>query len=168
MVFYRQYPSPVGLLLLTAENRRLTGLWINREPEPGAVPSDTHPVLCQAAAWLDAYFRGEEVPVSIPLDLQGTAFQKQVWRILLTIPLGEVRSYGSIAREIAAALGKEKMSAQAVGNAVGRNPISILIPCHRVVGSQGQLTGYAGGLDKKILLLEHEGWLVEDDKVRKA
>ena len=94
----------------------------------------------------------------------GTNFQRQVWRILLTIPLGQTRTYGSIAREMAGLLGKEKMSAQAVGGAVGRNPISILIPCHRVVGTGGQLTGYASGLDKKAWLLRHEGWLKEETK----
>ena len=88
-----------------------------------------------------------------------------MWKILLTIPYGQTRSYGSIAKEMAALLGKEKMSAQAVGNAVGSNPISILIPCHRVVGAQGQLTGYAGGLEKKIWLLRREGRVIAGNKV---
>ena len=97
--------------------------------------------------------------------MEGTEFQKQIWNLLLTIPYGQTRTYGDIAREMAALSGKEKMSAQAVGQAVGRNPISILIPCHRVVGTKGQLTGYAGGLENKIWLLRHEGRQIEKDIV---
>ena len=97
--------------------------------------------------------------MDFPLNPHGTAFQKQVWDMLLTIPYGQVRTYGDIAREMAVRTGKQKMSAQAVGQAAGANPISILIPCHRVVGTNGKLTGYAGGLDKKEWLLCHEGWL---------
>jgi methylated-DNA-[protein]-cysteine S-methyltransferase len=117
---------------------------------------EEHPVFWQTAVWLDAYFRGETPTAAVPLALDGTAFQKQVWSILLDIPYGETRTYGSIAKEMAAALGKEKMSAQAVGQAVGRNPVSILVPCHRVVGAKGRLTGYAGGLEMKKALLELE------------
>ena len=146
------YDSPVGKLLLTCTDLGLTGLYMNREVSV----RDDHPVLRQTEAWLDAYFRGEDPPVTVPLTPEGTAFQQQVWKLLLTVPYGETRSYGSIARELAGILGKEKMSAQAVGQAVGRNPISILVPCHRIVGSSGALTGYAGGMEKKIWLLEHE------------
>ncbi len=117
---------------------------------------DQHPIFRQTENWLDAYFRGECPPVTVPIVLEGTPFQQMVWDILLTIPYGETRSYGSIAGEAASKLGKEKMSAQAVGQAVGRNPVSILVPCHRVVGSNGNLTGYAGGMEKKIWLLKHE------------
>lgn len=146
------YDSPVGKLLLTCTDRGLTGLYMNREvPE-----QEEHPVFQQTVTWLDAYFRGEKPPVTVPLFLEGTAFQQMVWKILLKIPYGETRTYGSIAKEVAALSGKEKMSAQAVGQAVGRNPVSILVPCHRVVGSNGNLTGYAGGMEKKIWLLEHE------------
>lgn len=153
-MYYAEYASPVGKLLLTCSDSGLTGLWMNREsPEQ---TSDDHPVFRKAKLWLDAYFRGEPMPIDFPLQPTGTPFQQAVWQLLLTIPYGEVRSYGSIAREMALLLGKEKMSAQAVGQAVGRNPISILIPCHRVVGAKGKLTGYAGGLDKKNWLLEHE------------
>lgn len=152
-MYCAQYLSPVGPLLLTCTEEGLTGVRMDREaPDREAV----HPVLEQAKQWLDAYFRGEEMPVSFPLAPEGTAFQKQVWQILLTIPFGGTRTYGSIAREMAEVSGKEKMSAQAVGQAVGKNPIGIIIPCHRVVGAQGQLTGYAGGLEKKVWLLEHE------------
>jgi methylated-DNA-[protein]-cysteine S-methyltransferase len=123
---------------------------------------DEHPVFRQTIQWLDAYFRGENPPVTVPLVLEGTTFQKLVWEILLAIPSGETRSYASIAKEVATLLGKEKMSAQAVGQAVGRNPISILIPCHRVVGARGEITGYAGGIEKKQWLLRHEGRQIEN------
>ena len=113
----------------------------------------------RAKVWLDGYFSGNPAELSFPLNPHGTSFQKQVWEILLTVPYGKTTTYGAIAREIALRTGKEKMSAQAVGQAVGANPISILIPCHRVVGANGKLTGYAGGLDKKEWLLRHEGWL---------
>lgn len=153
-MYYACYDSPIGKLLLSCTDAGLTGLYLNREiPEQ----LQEHPVFEITKRSLDAYFRGEQPLVSVPLVLEGTAFQRLVWKILLEIPYGETRSYGSIAREIAACLGKEKMSAQAVGQAVGRNPVSILVPCHRVVGSNGNLTGYAGGMDKKIWLLRHEG-----------
>lgn len=156
-----QYDSPLGKLLLTCREDGLSGIWFDREP----TELQDHPVLRQTRAWLDGYFRGEPVQMEIPLALEGTPFQKQVWELLRTIPYGEVRSYGSLAREMAAVLGKKKMSAQAVGQAVGKNPISILIPCHRVIGSQGQLTGYAAGLERKIWLLRHEGRQVENHVV---
>ncbi len=156
------YSAPFGKLLLTCRDQGLTGIYMNRElPEQ----LSDHPILRQTTAWLDAYFRGENPKPEIPLALEGTPFQLEVWKLLLTIPYGEVRSYGEISREMAALLGKEKMSAQAVGQAVGKNPISILIPCHRVVGTKGQLTGYAGGLDKKIWLLGHEGRQIQKDIV---
>ncbi len=167
MIFCTQYASPAGPLLLTAEGDALTGLWFDREPGPEMIRQDAHPVLMQAAAWLDGYFQGEAPSLDFPLAPRGTDFQQRVWAILLTIPWGQVRSYGSIARELAQSLGKEKMSAQAVGSAVGRNPISILIPCHRVVGSQGHLTGYTGGMDNKILLLQQEGWRIEKGRIRR-
>ena len=156
-MYFAEYPSPLGMLLLTCEENALTGLRMGKQP-PEAGRREDHPVLQQAMQWLDGYFRGEVQPIPFPLNPQGTPFQKQVWQLLLTIPYGATRSYGDIAREMACLLGQERMSAQAVGQAVGKNPISILIPCHRVVGAKGQLTGYAGGLDKKIWLLEHEGW----------
>ncbi|MBQ3193549.1 MAG: methylated-DNA--[Oscillospiraceae bacterium] len=156
-MYFAEYPSPLGTLLLTCEENALTGLWMQRRP-PETGRREDHPVLKQAMQWLDGYFRGEVQPVLFPLNPEGTPFQKQVWQLLLTIPYGTTRSYGDIAQEMAGLLGKEKMSAQAVGQAVGKNPISILIPCHRVVGAKGQLTGYAGGRDKKVWLLRHEGW----------
>jgi len=165
-VYYALYASPVGHLLLTAQDDALTGLWIHRQPPAQAIHAPAHPVLVRTMSWLDGYFRGEELPPPCPLQPAGTPFQQQVWQILLTIPWGTVRSYGDIAREMAMLTGKETMSAQAVGNAVGRNPISILIPCHRVVGAKGQLTGYAGGLEKKVLLLRHEGWTINSSNAK--
>ena len=156
------YDSPLGNLLLTCTEEGTTGLYMNRElPQK----PEEHPILLQTAKWLDAYFRGENPSVTVPFSLEGTEFQKQVWNLLLTIPYGQTRTYGDIAREMAALSGKEKMSAQAVGQAVGKNPISILIPCHRVVGTKGKLTGYAGGLENKIRLLRHEGRQIEKDIV---
>lgn len=152
-MFYGYYDSPLGRLLLTCEDDGLTGLWFEKE---GQGQEYAHPILEQTGKWLDAYFLGRELPRRMPLKLCGTAFQKQVWEILLTIPYGQTRTYGDIAREIATRTGKGKMSAQAVGQAVGKNPVSILVPCHRVVGAGGKLTGYASGLEKKVRLLEHE------------
>lgn len=154
---YYAYPSPVGTLYLTADDGGLTGIWMHPEK------TENFPVLTQAKQWLDGYFAGNPTAADFPLNPHGTIFQKQVWDILLTIPYGEVRTYGEIAR----LTGRENMSAQAVGQAVGKNPISILIPCHRVVGASGKLTGYAGGLDKKQWLLHHEGWLTPDRREQK-
>ena len=148
-----EYPSPVGTLYLTADEGGLTGIWMHPEK------TEDFPVLAQAKLWLDSYFSGNPEEITFPLNPHGTAFQEQVWEILLTIPYGQTTTYGAIALEMARRCGKEKMSAQAVGQAVGANPISILIPCHRVVVAGGKLTGYAGGLDKKSWLLQHEGWL---------
>lgn len=150
---YCEYPSPVGRLYLTADAGGLTGIWMHPEK------TEDFPVLSEGKAWLDTYFSGDPAQITFPLNPHGTAFQRQVWDILLTIPYGQTTTYGAIAREMAIRMGKEKMSAQAMGQAVGKNPIGILIPCHRVVGANGKLTGYAGGLDKKEWLLRHEGWL---------
>lgn len=156
MQYYAEYISPMGNLLLTSDGEALTGLWIGRDAPEDTVSLDTLPALQKVGVWLDAYFRGEPREIDFPLAAGGTAFQKLVWELLLQIPYGETSTYGAIAREIARQMGKEKMSAQAVGQAVGRNPINIIVPCHRVVGAKGELTGYAGGLDKKIWLLNHE------------
>ena len=163
-MYAAEYASPLGKLLLTCEKDGLTGIWFDREL-PDRCKQEDHPILQQTKLWLDAYFQGEKPNSDIPLSLRGSAFQKLIWNLLLGIPYGQVRSYGSLAREAAALLGKEKMSAQAVGQAIGKNPVSILIPCHRVVGSHGQLTGYASGLERKILLLHHEGWQIENNIV---
>ena len=154
-MYFAEYDSPVGKLLLTSDGASLTGIWMNRD---GAFCSgEEPPVLTQVRRWLDAYFRGEPGEVTFPLNPEGTSFQKLIWDMLLEIPFGQTRTYGDLAREAASRMGKGKMSAQAVGGAVGRNPISIVIPCHRIIGASGRLTGYAGGLDKKKWLLTHEG-----------
>ncbi len=155
-MYFDEYPSPLGELLLTCEEESLTGIWLDRLPGEG-IRKPEHPVLVKTRDWLDGYFRGEDRPWEIPLDPAGTPFQKQVWRILEQIPWGVTRTYGDIAADMARLLEKEKMSAQAVGQAVGKNPINILVPCHRVLGAGGRLTGYSGGLWRKQWLLEHEG-----------
>lgn len=162
MVYTSYYDSPIGVLLLAGRDEKLVGLWIEGQKyflgslreEPQERRST--PVLRQAGLWLDRYFAGERPAVSeLALAPAGSEFRKEVWRILCEIPYGETTTYGEISQQIAARRGR--MSAQAVGGAVAHNPISIIIPCHRVVGSNGNLTGYAGGLQKKIKLLTHEG-----------
>ena len=156
-VFYTMFGSQVGELLLVSDGENLTGLYIERRPEPDWLWRDDLEVFAQTRQWLDAYFAGEpRDPSELPLAPKGTAFQQLVWEYLLTVPYGNSCTYGEIAKDVARKLGKETMSAQAVGQAVGRNPIWILIPCHRCLGSGGSLTGYAGGLDKKEWLLRHE------------
>ena len=157
MVQYAEYISPIGTLLLSAEEDALTGLWMDRPLPPQCIPARNHPVINAAVQWLDAYFRGENPAVTVALRPAGTAFQQRVWLRLREIPYGRVCTYGDIAREMEGTTGK-RMSAQAVGGAVGSNPISILIPCHRVMGAKGKLTGYAWGVDRKQWLLCHEGW----------
>lgn len=149
--------SPVGELTLVASDAGLVAiLWENDEPDRvrlGAMTRDENdPILTKAEEQLHAYFAGELTRFTVPLDFHGTDFQKSVWAALLTIPFGETRSYGEIARQI----GRPSAS-RAVGAANGRNPISIIAPCHRVVGSNGALTGFAGGLEAKALLLGLEG-----------
>lgn len=164
MYYGTHYQSPVGDIFLAGDENSLIGLWIGEQKYMDkTMPADIHenadvPVLRAAEAWLDDYF-AERQPEINRLNLApiGGAFKQVVWQILMEIPYGSLTTYGDIAKEAAKRLGKETMSAQAVGGAVGHNPISIIIPCHRVVGKNGSLTGYAGGIDKKIQLLEHEG-----------
>ena len=156
MEYYAQYPSPLGQLLLTSDGTYLTGLWMDTQPASGSVPGEAVPVLIRTKIWLDAYFRGDLPGPAIPLKAEGTPFQKQIWQYLQQIPYGTTCTYGELAKKAAAAMGKERMSSQAVGGAVRRNPISIIIPCHRCIGADGSLTGYAGGLERKQWLLAHE------------
>ena len=151
-----RYPSPVGTLLLTSDGKYLTGLGMGAEPSPGAEETENAEVFLQTKRWLDDYFRGTPPDWLPPMMPAGTAFQKLIWGYLLEIPFGEVCTYGALAGRAAEALGKQRMSAQAVGGAVSRNPISIMIPCHRCVGANGSLTGYAWGLERKRWLLHHE------------
>lgn len=156
--------SPLGKLTLACDGRALTGLWIagqkyeNRGLAADCVLWDGARPLVQARCWLERYFAGQRpVPAELPLSPSGSPFQRLVWELLCQIPYGQCVSYGSLARQLAERMGRAGMSAQAVGGAVGHNPISIIIPCHRVLGADGSLTGYAGGLEKKAWLLAHEG-----------
>ncbi len=156
------YSSPLGRMLLAAKEDALTGLWFEGQAHFGAAlgaerEEEETPVLTAARRWLDAYFAGERPGDSVPLRPAGTVFQQAVWALLRRIPYGETMTYGAIAKKIAAARGLSRFSAQAVGGAVGRNPIAVFIPCHRVVGADGSLTGYAGGLARKEALLRLEG-----------
>ncbi len=160
--FFGQYNSPLGQLLLQSDGKNLTGVYLNR-----SLPAEISdlPVFDRATSWLDAYFRKDLLPEQPPILLRGTTFQKIIWNLLLGIPYGEIRTYGDLAKEAAAILGKEKMSAQAVGQAVGKNPVSILVPCHRCIGAKGHLTGYAGGMENKKWLLRHEGWQIAENRI---
>lgn len=161
MIFTQHYDSPLGGILLAADETGLRGLWFDgqkyfaRDLSAERIEQDT-PALAEAKRWLNIYFAGKEPDFTPPLHPAGSAFRQSVWEILLKIPYGQTVTYGDIARQLAAKRGLANMSAQAVGGAVGHNEISVIIPCHRVVGTNGSLTGYAGGIDKKIKLLELE------------
>ena len=162
MTYTQTYSSPLGEVLLSADDTGLSGLWFAgqryfaRTLPPGAAPGET-PVLTETKRWLDCYFSGKRPDFLPPLHLIGTDFQQAVWNLLLEIPYGQTVTYGALARTLAQQLGKPAMSAQAVGAAVGRNPVSIIVPCHRVVGADGNLTGYAGGVERKLQLPQLEG-----------
>ena len=161
MQYISHYSSPLGYILLAADETGLTGLWFEGQKYFALYLDKEHqekelPILEQAKKWLDIYFSGKEPDFKVPLHFIGTDFQKEVWEILSSIPYGQTTTYGEIAKQLAAKKGLAHMSAQAVGGAVGRNEISIIIPCHRVVGTNGSLTGYAGGIDKKVKLLTLE------------
>ncbi len=163
MIHTTHYTSPLGDLLLAERGGALIGLWIAGQKYFGAIQDGEceereTPILALTKTWLDRYFAGEKPRIDeLNLSPVGSDFQRAVWDILREIPYGEVTTYGKIAGKIALSMGKPRMSAQAVGGAVGRNPISIIIPCHRVVGADGSLIGYAGGIDIKVKLLSHEG-----------
>ena len=161
MTYTQHYDSPLGGILLAADDVGLTGLWFDgqkyfaRGLSNERIVQETS-VLAEAKRWLDIYFTGKAPDFTPPLHPIGSAFRRSVWEILLQIPYGQTTTYGEIARQLAKKQGLERMSAQAVGGAVGHNEISIIIPCHRVVGADGSLTGYAGGIGKKEKLLELE------------
>ena len=162
MQYITHYQSPLGGITISSDGSALTGLWFDGQKyfasTLGADYKEKNlPVFTEAKRWLDIYFSGKEPDFTPPLSLNGSAFRMAVWQILQSIPYGQTITYGDIAKQLAAQTGKAKMSAQAVGGAVGRNPISIIVPCHRVIGAGGSLTGYAGGIDKKVQLLELEG-----------
>lgn len=158
-MFYKTtYPSPLGAIALVCDDEALVHLSLPGQPGfSGVAVEKPHPILAQATDWLDRYFSGEAPsPSELPLRPEGTGFQMLIWRLLLDIPYGQTSTYGDLAKRAAAILGKPRMSAQAVGQAVGANPISVIIPCHRVLGAKGKLTGYAGGVHYKIALLQLE------------
>lgn len=161
MEYIHHYISPLGGITLASDGEALSGLWFDRQkyfPDMRSARYEEKrlPVFVQADEWLNLYFSGKIPDFTPPLTLKATEFRKAVWNILLSIPYGQTTTYGEIAEEIARQQGIPKMSAQAVGGAVGHNPISLIIPCHRVVGADGSLTGYAGGIDRKRRLLELE------------
>lgn len=162
MQYIYHYKSPLGGITMASNGNALTGLWFDgqkyfAEGLAETAAAKTLPVFDEAVRWLDIYFAGRRPDFTPPLNLKGTAFRKKVWQLLLQIPYGQTTTYGELAAQLAAHRGLKQMSAQAVGGAVGHNPISIIVPCHRVVGTGGSLTGYAGGLAKKQALLKLEG-----------
>ena len=161
MDYYLKYNSPIGVLIIISDGENITRLGLRGQKYFTDVEEEIStevnlPVFVETTRWLDIYFSGEIPTSTPPLAPQGSSYRQNVWKILSSIPYGEVTTYGEIAKLIAIQKGKEKMSAQAVGGAVGHNPISIIIPCHRVVGAGGNLTGFASGIDAKIKLLEVE------------
>lgn len=161
MIYTSNYASPLGGILLAADEIGMRGLWFDGQKYfardlPAERIEQNTPVLMEAERWLDIYFAGKDPDFVPPLHPVGSPFRQAVWEILLQIPYGKTVTYGDISKQLAEKTGLERMAAQAVGGAVGHNEISIIIPCHRVVGTNGSLTGYAGGIDKKIRLLELE------------
>ena len=159
--YIMEYNSPLGCLTACSDGQSITGLWLAGQKYFGSTLSPDAvqkalPVFAQLGDWLDCYFSAKQPDFFPPLTTSGSAFRQAIWKILRSIPYGSLTTYGEIARQLEHSTGKA-VSAQAVGAAVGHNPISILIPCHRVVGANGSLTGYAGGLDKKSWLLQLEG-----------
>ena len=161
MEYVHHYVSPLGGITIAGTETAVTGLWFDGQKYFGSTLSPNCeekilPIFEQTDLWLDIYFSGKAPDFTPPILFTATDFRKAVWEVLLKIPYGETMTYKEISSEIARQKGVPKMSAQAVGNAVGHNPISLIIPCHRVLGTDGSLTGYAGGIDKKAKLLELE------------
>ena len=161
MEYTHHYESPLGGITLASDGKALTGLWFDGQKHFADSLEKDHvekslPIFEEVDRWLDIYFSGKAPYFTPPLNMKTTQFRKAVWEIMLTIPYGQTMTYGEIADRIAKEKGLVRMSAQAVGGAVGHNSISLIIPCHRVVGTNGSLTGYAGGIDKKVKLLAME------------
>ena len=161
MTYTNHYDSPLGGITLSSNGTELTGLWFDGQKYfgdtlPKHYEEKSLPIFEQSPRWLNIYFSGKAPDFTPPLSMQTTPFRKAVWEVMLTIPFGKTMTYGEIAKRIAQQRGLSKMSAQAVGGAVGHNSISLIIPCHRVVGTNGSLTGYAGGIEKKVQLLTLE------------
>ncbi|MDO4972175.1 MAG: methylated-DNA--[protein]-cysteine S-methyltransferase [Bacteroidales bacterium] len=169
--YMARYASPLGEMMMASDGVALRGLWFCGQkyfaatlPEERIEKVDL-PIFAEVHRWLDIYFSGKEPDFTPPLAPDGTAFRQQVWRKLQEIPYGASTTYGALSCAVAEAMGKAAMSAQAVGGAVGHNPISIIIPCHRVIGADGSLTGYAGGIERKLALLKIEGQSLSSKKV---
>lgn len=162
MNYINKVKSPIGTLTIASDGKNLTGLWMEEQKYYGSTLDEKYeetsslPIFVEVNKWLEQYFAGKNPKINFSLSPTGSDFRQMVWKILSDIPYGEVITYGDIAKKIAKKTGQKNVSAQAVGGAVGHNPISIIIPCHRVVGSNGSLTGYAGGIKKKTTLLELE------------
>ena len=172
MIYTSNYESPIGKLLLASKENKLIGLWIEGQKyylgnlKEELQENNTEEILIKTKKWLDRYFDDKKPEISeLELDPIGSEFRKNVWKLLCKIPYGKITTYKSIAENVAKIMNRKQMSAQAIGGAVGHNPISIIIPCHRVIGTDGSLTGYAGGIDKKIKLLKLEKVDLKDIKV---
>lgn len=163
-IYTHNYQSPLGEIVIASDDTAITGLWLVGQRHfdievEGCITDKDLPIFDEVSRWLDIYFTGNN-PGEIPaVRMNGTPFQLEVWQILQAVPYGKLITYREIAELIAKKRGITKMSARAVGNAVGRNPVSILVPCHRVVGSSGKMTGYAGGIERKVKLLKLENAL---------
>ena len=163
MHYLSHYESPLGAMTMASDGKHLTGLWFDGQKYDRSTISDDAPlqphlpIFTQTAQWLDAYFKGTAPGFTPPIRVEGSDFKKMVTSIMLSIPFGATSTYAYIAAEVARRTGRKQMSAQAVGGAVGRNPIVLIVPCHRVVASDGSLRGYAGGVDRKERLLQMEG-----------
>lgn len=162
--YITKYDSPLGSITLASDGECLTGLWFDGQNHFGSTLADYYteedlPVFSKTKAWLDIYFSGRDPGFTPPIKLIGTDFRKDVWSMLLEIPYGETITYGEIADKLAKKKGLTHMSAQAVGNAVAHNPILLIVPCHRVIGKDGTMTGYAGGIDRKEKLIALEKYI---------
>ena len=161
MDYICRYSSPLGGITFASDGEALTGLWFDGQKHYAETLSDAHterelPVFEETARWLDLYFSGTEPDFTPPLAVRATPFREAVWSELMGIPFGKTVTYGELAAAVAKRMGTGRASVRAVGGAVGRNPVSLIIPCHRVVGADGSLTGYAGGLERKAFLLRLE------------
>ena len=161
MEYWHHYASPLGGITLSGDGEALSGLWFDGQKYFPGFPERQYdgkdlPVFAEAERWLDCYFSGRAPDFTPRLALRGTPFRQSVWNVLLTVPYGQTVTYGELAERIATDLRLSRMSARAVGNAVGHNPVSLIVPCHRIVGAGGRLAGYAGGLERKRKLLEME------------
>ncbi|MDR2065807.1 MAG: methylated-DNA--[protein]-cysteine S-methyltransferase [Prevotellaceae bacterium] len=171
MQYIQKIKSPVGILTVSGDSKNISGLWIEKQKYFAGtlgknVSERNLPVFEDVQRWLDIYFSGKEPDFMPPLMPEGSPFQKSVWNILRKIPYGQTTTYGEIAKQFEMENKYVRTSARAVGNAVSHNPVSILIPCHRVVGKNGGLTGYAGGIDTKLKLLQMEGVNISGDLYR--